>query len=86
MDAPDRGEIARKLEVFIIEQLLDEVYDGRDPLTTEAVDSLGLEQLADYIEQEFGVRLADTDMVEENFESVPGLARLVESRLGSATG
>lgn len=77
----ERERVARQLESFIVEELLeDEQFDGRDPLLTQAVDSLGIEQLVEYIDEEFGVRLSDEEMVEENFESVPALAALVVSR------
>ena len=80
MTASAAHSIARRLERFIAEELLDERYDGRDPLATGAVDSLGLEQLVEYIESELGVGLADEDLVRENFESLPALAALVGAR------
>lgn len=75
-----RREVERKLRQFIVDELLEEQYDGRDPLATGAVDSLGIEQLVDYIEQEFGVELGDEEVVGESFESVATLAALVECR------
>jgi acyl carrier protein len=84
--SPARRDIERRLERFIVDELLEELYDGRDPLATDAVDSLGLEQLVDYIEDEFGVRLEDREMVAENFESIPALAALVHSKREGARG
>lgn len=78
---PGLGGIEGKLERFIVEELLDELHGGRDPLATGAVDSLGLEQLVAYIEEEFGVGFDDADMVEQSFASVATLAALVESKL-----
>ena len=76
-----REEIERKLERFIVEELIEDLYDGRDPLAeTDAVDSLGIEQLAEYIEEEFGVSLDDEEMVAENFSSIPVLAAFVDSK------
>lgn len=75
-----REEIERKLERFIADELLEESYDGRDPLASGVVDSLGIEQLAEYVEQELGVVLRDEEMVHETFESIPALATLIESR------
>jgi acyl carrier protein len=85
MTAQQRSDIERKLERFIVDELLEELYDGRDPLATDAVDSLGLEQLVSYIEEEWGVRIGDEEMVEENFEGIPALAALVDSKRRSAT-
>jgi acyl carrier protein len=73
-------DIELKLESFIVDELLEESYDGRDPLATGVVDSLDLEQLAEYIAQEFGVELRDEEMVEQTFESIPTLAALVGAK------
>lgn len=80
-----REDIEQRLERFIVDELLEDAYDGRDPLATGAVDSLGLEQLVGYIEDAFGVCLEDRDMVEKNFESIPVLAALIDSKLVGAT-
>jgi acyl carrier protein len=77
----ERRRVEKTLESFIVDELLeDEQFDGRDPLATHAVDSLGIEQLVEYVEEEFGVRLRDEEMIEQNFESIPALAALVVSR------
>lgn len=78
-----RRRIQRRLGAFIVEQLLDQPFDGRDPLAAHLVDSLGLEQLAEYIEEQYGVRLSDEEMAEENFGSVAALATLVDRKLRS---
>lgn len=79
-----RGEVERGIQRFIVEELLQDLYDGRDPLATDAVDSLGLEQLIDYIEEVYGVRLDDEEMTRENFASVATLAALVEAKQAAA--
>lgn len=84
MTAPGRGEIERTLHRFIVDELIDERHDDRDPLAASAVDSLGLEQLVEYIEERFGVGLEDEEMVAENFESLAVLAALVDSKLTPA--
>jgi acyl carrier protein len=81
----EREEIERLLERFIVDELLEERYDGRDPLAAEAVDSLGLEQLVGYIEEELGVGLADEEVVRENFAAIPALAAFIASKQGRAT-
>ena len=80
MKSPSREEIERSLERFIAGELLEERYDGRDPLAARVVDSLGIEQIVTYIEEEFGVRLTDEDLVEESFESLSSLAAVVDTR------
>jgi acyl carrier protein len=77
-------QIEAKLQGFILGELLEEgFYDGGDPLAANAVDSLGVEQLVAYIEEEWGVPIGDEEMVAENFESIPALAALVDSKRGA---
>lgn len=84
MAAERRQGIEQKLQGFIVDELLDGMHDGRDPLAAGAVDSLGLEQLAEYIAEEYGVELRDEEMVAENLESIPALAALVDSKRSGA--
>lgn len=75
-----REELERALRVFILDELLDAPYDGDDPLADEVVDSLGYEQLAEHVEEVYGIRLDDEDMTRENFQSLAALASLVEAK------
>ena len=73
-----RDRIEVELLAFIRRELTEEAHEGiEDPLAADAVDSLGIEQLVDWIEQRFGVRIADTEICVENFGSVAALASLV---------
>ncbi len=73
-------EIERRLRDFIVAELVDEPFRGEDPLAAGAVDSLGVEQLIEYIAEAFEVELADEEIVEQSFESLPALATLVDSK------
>jgi acyl carrier protein len=50
-------------------------------LADGAVDSLGQEQLVDYIHEIYGVELTDEEMIRRNFASLPALATLITSKL-----
>lgn len=77
----ERGsETERRLRVFIVAELVEGVFPDGDPLAAGIVDSLGIAQLLYYIEEAFGVELEDEEVVQENFESVSSLARLVDSK------
>jgi acyl carrier protein len=80
MNLQAAGETERQLREFVVAELLEEPFLGDDPLAAGAVDSLGIEQLIEYIEEAFGVELADEEVVHENFESLPTLAALVDSK------
>ncbi len=51
-----------------------------DPLADGSLDSLAIEQLITFLEDTFGIQIADEDTVEENFESLDALTALVESK------
>jgi len=78
----DRRKIEERLLRFIREVLVDdESQPERDPLAADAVDSLGLEQLAGFIEQEFGVTVGGEEIVSRNFASVTVLTGFIERKL-----
>jgi hypothetical protein len=79
-----RRRIQRKLGEFIVAELLDQPFGGGDPLEEGVVDSLGIEQLVQYIEEEYGVKLSDEDLVERNFESLAAVAALVDRKMKGA--
>ncbi|HET8862735.1 MAG TPA: acyl carrier protein [Solirubrobacterales bacterium] len=70
---------AGRLREFIVAELLDEPFHGQDPLAEGAVDSLGIEQLVEYIEEAFGIELDDDEFTYDNFESLDALASLIDS-------
>jgi acyl carrier protein len=71
---------ARRIRRFIMRELLEEPFEGPDPLAAEALDSLAIEQLIEYIEGTFDVSFDDTELVRENFSSIPTLAALVNEK------
>ncbi len=77
-------EIEEQLRRFLIDELIedfyDRPYDGNDPLADGEVDSLGIEQLIEYLNDSFGVTFGEEDIVAENFENLPALAALVASK------
>lgn len=75
-----RQAIERELERFIFDELLEEPRGAVDPLGSGAVDSLGIEQLVEHVERKFGTTIAETEMVRENFQSIPALAGLIASK------
>lgn len=80
MPATDLAEIEQKLRRFIVDHVVEEPFEGDDPLVEGAVDSLGVEQLAEFVDETFGVVLEDEEIVYENFESLPTLAALIDSK------
>jgi acyl carrier protein len=58
--------------------LVDEVGDDDSFLANGIIDSLGVMQLVTFVESEYGVRVADTDLVPDNFDSIARVAAYVE--------
>lgn len=54
--------------------------DGDDLLEEGILDSLGVLDVVAFIEREFGITVADDDLVPEHFRSVERLAAFVRGR------
>lgn len=76
----DSEQLERQIRTFIVEELLEEPFDGDDPLSAEALDSLGIQQLICYLEDEFEIKFDDTELVRRNFSSVHAVTALVNDK------
>jgi acyl carrier protein len=72
--------VEEAIKQFVREFLVDDA-DAEDPLEGRDIDSLALEQLIDFLEEEFHILLSGEDIVRRNFESTPRLAAVVEARI-----
>ena len=48
------------------------------------VDSVGLAELLQFIQDEFGVEIPDEDLLSDDFSTIEGMARIVCARAGPA--
>ncbi len=80
-----KAEIISKLNTYITTEILKR--PGKTLSATEAlisgglVDSFSLVDLSLFVEQTWGVRLDDTELSAETFDSLDQLAGLIEGRL-----
>lgn len=44
-------------------------------------DSMGFVRLVSYLENEFGIRISDEDLVEQNFESINAISNFVSTKI-----
>lgn len=58
--------------------LVDQVAEDESFLASGIIDSLGVMQLVSFLEAEFGLKVPDTDLIPENFDSVARVAAYVE--------
>lgn len=55
-----------------------------DPLLrTGILDSLGILEVVSFLETEFGITVADEELVPESFESIATMARFVDRKRGN---
>lgn len=71
------GYIARELAYDSAERTI-----GRnDPLLGDLLDSVAILSLVVFIEEQFGVRVEDDELVPENFETVRALSAFIAGKL-----
>lgn len=76
--------VAEKLKQYLIDDL--DVELAPEDLTSDLplsgrVDSMGLLEIVTFIEEEFGVSVSNSELTPQNFDSLGGMVRLVESKL-----
>jgi acyl carrier protein len=83
------SEINSKVCRFIKENFMYrddriELADTESLLEAGLIDSTGILELVAFIETEFRIRMADTDIVPDNLDSVETIVRYVESKREAA--
>jgi acyl carrier protein len=59
------------------------VSDEESLTENGVIDSLAIFRLVSFLEETFGVRIADEEIVNDNFKSIIDIDRLVQSKLSS---
>jgi acyl carrier protein len=79
------AEIRARIESFILDALLlgddSRMPSGSDSLVESGViDSTGVLELIEFVEQEFGITVADTETVPANLDGIDQLVAFVERK------
>ena len=73
-----------RVRAFIVERFpavaARRLTDDDSLLDAGVIDSLGVLDLATFIERELGVQLADDELTAENFESIAALSRFLAAK------
>jgi acyl carrier protein len=74
-----------KVREFILEELRfsgppDQLSADYPLLESGVIDSLGLMQIVQFLEDECGVEVADSELLPENFATLAAIESLVESK------
>jgi acyl carrier protein len=77
---------ADRVRAFIIDELQfdgdpDELTDDLALIDAQIVDSMGIFKLTSFCEDEFGIEIADEELVPETFSSIASIAALIEGKL-----
>jgi acyl carrier protein len=80
-------EIKDKVKTFIRESFLfdsaAQIDDGDSLLENGIIDSTGVLELILYLEEEFGVKIEDEEVVPENLDSVANIENLIMTKNGT---
>jgi len=80
-------ELKKQIREFIARNfMIDpsiELKDSDSLLELQIVDSTGFLELIHFVEDAFGIRLADEEMVPENLETIDNIAAFVTRKRGA---
>ena len=73
------------VERFIIDEVaaglnIDSLDRDEDLLASDVLDSHGILEIVVFLEESFGIQVADEDLVPENFQSVNSVVAFVERK------
>lgn len=73
------------VERFIIDEVaaglnIDSLDRDEDLLASDVLDSHGILEIVVFLEERFGIQVADEDLVPENFQSVNSVVAFVERK------
>jgi acyl carrier protein len=78
-----RSNTARRIRLFIEEELLDGESGPEDPIAAGLLDSLSAEQLIAFVEETFKITFEDDDFVIENLANIDALAAFIDRKRGA---
>lgn len=82
-------DVKEKIKGFVVSYFLKgdkpkELLDSTSFIEEGIIDSIGVLELLAFLEEQFGFRVEDEEIVPENFDSVERLVNYVESKLDGA--
>ena len=72
------------LENFLFTTDSDTFLNDASLLDQGLIDSTGILELVYFVEETFGIKIADKEMVPDNFDSVDNIARFVQQKQQAA--
>jgi len=81
MSDPIITQLSQYIAAQILKQPQRTISPSESLISTGLIDSFSLVDLALYIEDNFGVRIDDTELNTETFDSLEQLSELIRSRM-----
>ena len=79
------NEIAQYIATEILKDANHKISMDEPIISSGLIDSFSLVDLALFVEETFDVRLDDTELTADVFDSIRDLAEIIRSRQGSST-
>jgi len=80
------SELKEKIRGFIVENFLfgndDGLSDESSFLEEGIIDSTGVLELVNFLEEEFGITVDDEDLIPENLDSINNVVNYLAKKLG----
>ena len=78
--------VMEELKKFVVSELAVEhdkksIAPDEDLLMQGIIDSMGVLKLSSFIEEKFGVKVTDMDMVPENFQNLDSLTEFIKNKM-----
>ena len=84
---PNSTSIIHSTYGFVVENFLfgdkQEIDEEQSFIQSGVIDSTGILELVQYLEETYGFTIDDEEMVPENLDSLSGVASFVQRKLGS---
>jgi len=62
-----------------------QIQDDTSFLDNGIIDSTGMLELVNFVEQQFEIRVLDDELMPDNFDSIAKLSKFIEKKLSQAT-
>ena len=88
-DQQQQSDPRASLRTFLLDNYLfsddpDELDDSQSLLETGVLDSTGILEIVMFLEESFGIKVADDEMVPENLDSVAAAVAFVARKVAEA--
>ncbi|MCC4245949.1 acyl carrier protein [Stappia indica] len=88
MSAPDLMSVQKNLLAYLMDNSGVNVSGGIDPeenlLDSGILDSLGIAEVTEYMEKEFGIAIDEDEITSQNYKTLNALSGFCHSKITSA--